>query len=642
MINEILIPRQKTIETGQEAKNPFKPTIWFHFFPMTFRDNLPSLAREHGAKMPSFADDMTLYCSHTSAALACSTVSAALKDTSRALALRGLSINVSKTVAMVIAPHFRACQGLPTDVRLLLQNEEVKLVSQTRLLGIIIDDSLCWSPHVHVDSICKKVGRKIREVLQTESGSIFGKVRVRVLTSQGQSTHEHVRTESLFCKQKIDFRFSFSVRPVPMAKRLGTFKKILAESLLLSSHKVTKWSWRGRTSFFFFTLACFARQGGAGLIINEVATELFYTRESRKREAGVNGKGTNEKEDYLYVDDSWRRLLSLCFLPVRTKYTFFRLSHDTVRGRDRWFRNSLEFGAGEHTGKDEIDAVELGDLENDDIAEEETNRAEVDAASCNPKLPSTWPHGQTRTGQPEPNRKFCSVPGPSSRTFGWIFAKMRHFVSHLSPGHGPFPSKFPNFGLQNVPIAALRRVYRQLSPTARRQFFVSVIQPDLEYAASATIPFMPTGQRDRLLALWRKAVRCLADVHPQDDVLPLIENLKLTLLSHRWSLQLFTTIRRCHQQSGPALLLEKLHFHEHQHGTRGRQQGDFRPYQPASLTGRNSFTNRAPLLWNMLPREVQTSSSMFVFELKKKVLSLLDSPVSGKNLLQISFGNTTI
>ena len=151
---------------------------------------------------------------------------------------------------------------------------------------------------------------------------------------------------------------------------------------------------------------------------------------------------------------------------------------------------------------------------------------------------------------------------------------------------------------------------------------------------------MPTGQQDSLLVLWRKGVRCLAGVHPQDDVLLLIRNLKLTLLSHRWSLQLFTTIRRCHQQSAPALLLEKLSFHEHQHGTRGRQQGDFQPFQPASLAGRISFTNRAPLLWNMLPREVQTSSSMLVF--KKKVLSLLDSPASGKNLLQICFGNTTI
>ena len=98
-----------------------------------------------------------------------------------------------------------------------------------------------------------------------------------------------------------------------------------------------------------------------------------------------------------------------------------------------------------------------------------------------------------------------------------------------------------------------------------------------------------TGQQDRLLALWRKAVRCLAGVHPQDDVLLLIRNLKLTLLSHRWSLQLFTTIRRCHRQSAPALLLEKLSLHEHQHGTRGRQQGDFRPFQPASLAGPWSY-----------------------------------------------------
>ena len=105
---------------------------------------------------------------------------------------------------------------------------------------------------------------------------------------------------------------------------------------------------------------------------------------------------------------------------------------------------------------------------------------------------------------------------------------------------------------------------------------------------------MPTGQP--FLVLWRKAVRCMAGVQPQDDVLPLIRNLKLTHLTHRWSLQLVTTIRRCHQRSAPALLLEKLSFHEHQHGTRGRQQGDFRPFQPVSLAGRISFTNRAPLL----------------------------------------------
>ena len=37
-----------------------------------------------------------------------------------------------------------------------------------------------------------------------------------------------------------------------------------------------------------------------------------------------------------------------------------------------WKFNSLGFGAGEHTGEDEIDTAELDDLENDDITEEET------------------------------------------------------------------------------------------------------------------------------------------------------------------------------------------------------------------------------------------------------------------------------
>ena len=78
---------------------------------------------------------------------------------------------------------------------------------------------------------------------------------------------------------------------------------------------------------------------------------------------------------------------------------------------------------------------------------------------------------------------------------------------------------------------------------------------------------------------------------------------------------------------------------DYHHGLR-YSLSDIATYGELSLAGRISFTNRAPLLWNMLPREVQTSSSMLVF--KKKVLSLLDCPVSGKNFLQICFGNTTI
>ena len=62
----------------------------------------------------------------------------------------------------------------------------------------------------------------------------------------------------------------------------------------------------------------------------------------------------------------------------------------------------------------------------------------------------------------EPNRKFCSVRGRSNRTFGWIFGKMRHYFSTLAPGRGPFPSKFPKFGLQNLPNNLLVPVFLTL------------------------------------------------------------------------------------------------------------------------------------------------------------------------------------
>ena len=35
--------------------------------------------------------------------------------------------------------------------------------------------------------------------------------------------------------------------------------------------------------------------------------------------------------------------------------------------------------------------------------------------------------------------------------------------------------------------SALRRTFRQLTPSARRLYFISVIQPDLEYAMSAIL-----------------------------------------------------------------------------------------------------------------------------------------------------------
>ena len=59
-------------------------------------------------------------------------------------------------------------------------------------------------------------------------------------------------------------------------------------------------------------------------------------------------------------------------------------------------------------------------------------------------------------------------------------------------------------------IGVLRRTMRQLTSASQQQFLISVIQPDFEYAAVAFVPSMSMSGKQRLLALWRKAVRCAA------------------------------------------------------------------------------------------------------------------------------------
>ena len=103
-------------------------------------------------------------------------------------------------------------------------------------------------------------------------------------------------------------------------------------------------------------------------------------------------------------------------------------------------------------------------------------------------------------------------------------------------------------------IGILRRSIHQLSPSTRRLFCLRVIQPDLEYAATATIPFMSISLRDRLCSVWRRAVRCVAGADWQAEVAPILKTHRLTSIEHRWALQFAVVVRRCVQKSAPLSL----------------------------------------------------------------------------------------
>ena len=95
------------------------------------------------------------------------------------------------------------------------------------------------------------------------------------------------------------------------------------------------------------------------------------------------------------------------------------------------------------------------------------------------------------------------------------------------------------------------------------------VQPDLEYAAGACVPSMPESQRQRLLSLWRKAVRCTAGADKHADVYPICGELSITPLLHRWALSFALQVRRCYLNIAPAQLCDKLVRPCHKHSTRG-------------------------------------------------------------------------
>ena len=118
-------------------------------------------------------------------------------------------------------------------------------------------------------------------------------------------------------------------------------------------------------------------------------------------------------------------------------------------------------------------------------------------------------------------------------------------------------------------IGILQRNKHQLTHFARRLFYLAIIQPDLEYAAVSTVPFMSASLRGRLCSVWRRAVRCIAGADWQADAAPLMKNHRLTHIEHRWALQIALVTRRFIQRSAPLTLCNKLTFTDHSHRTRG-------------------------------------------------------------------------
>ena len=92
-----------------------------------------------------FADDTSIFCSHKDANHLVSIVNNELAKIIIWLKVNKLSLNLTKTNFMIFHPRQKKVN---VNVPLTLENTVIKQVTETKFLGILIDQHLSWNPHI--------------------------------------------------------------------------------------------------------------------------------------------------------------------------------------------------------------------------------------------------------------------------------------------------------------------------------------------------------------------------------------------------------------------------------------------------------------------------------------------------------------
>ena len=108
-----------------------------------------------------------------------------------------------------------------------------------------------------------------------------------------------------------------------------------------------------------------------------------------------------------------------------------------------------------------------------------------------------------------------------------------------------------------------------------------------------------------------------------------LKELMIDPIEQRWAQHVAVTTFRCRHGTAPPDLRKKLKSVDHGRTTRGAS-GNYVPYRSSSTSGTVSFSNRAPLIWNSLPNELQEAGSVNCF--KRLYLKLLSDPHSANAL----------
>ena len=165
-------------------------------------------------------------------------------------------------------------------------------------------------------------------------------------------------------------------------------------------------------------------------------------------------------------------------------------------------------------------------------------------------------------------------------------------------------------------IGVLRRSFRQMNLFARRTFVVGVIQPDLEYALPVYLSFISAKNRNKLASLHRRAVRVACGASPQANITPLLHHLNVSSFQYRSVFLFLVFIFHCYCIK-PAVCLQSLFpICTSTRTTRGSTTHNMSINRYRSMSGFLSFSSKSALVWNYLPDDLKSCTTIADFRVK--------------------------
>ena len=176
-------------------------------------------------------------------------------------------------------------------------------------------------------------------------------------------------------------------------------------------------------------------------------------------------------------------------------------------------------------------------------------------------------------------------------------------------------------------IGALRRAGNSLTQAARRQYYLSVIQSDLQYGTNAYWTTLTNARQNRLIRSSKRALRAVINAPTTTPTKTILSLLNLSPLETRLKLKLLVHTFRCIHNKASSLLCAQYQVrsptHSTQRTTRAQTYTSLIIPRVSKSAGAKSPAFFSTLLWNELPSDLRSLSSVHSF--RQKLMVYLDS-----------------